>query len=91
MKPSAFAEIYLHNPLWMVWSGNMDTRRRKAPMTDQLRGAMDDIGAEPLEGSGFGQEMPEEQFSDTEPAAPEALGVRAGSAGFTLPFSSECR
>jgi hypothetical protein len=32
-------------------------------MSEQMRQALDDVGGEPLEGSGFEQETPEPEFS----------------------------
>ncbi len=40
-------------------------------MTEQLRKTLDDIGAETLAGSGFEDETPHPEFSESEPAAPE--------------------
>jgi hypothetical protein len=37
-------------------------RRPRIPITDHLRKAMDDLGAEPLAGSGFEDEAPETGF-----------------------------
>jgi|HubBroStandDraft_6_1064221.scaffolds.fasta_scaffold895336_1 hypothetical protein len=42
-------------------------------MTEQLRKAMDDLGAEPLRGSGFEDEISDPDFSESEPGAPEHL------------------
>ena len=53
----------------MIFSGRMHHRQPRIPMSDQLRQAMDDLGAEPLEGSGFEGETPEPGFSDSESAA----------------------
>ena len=41
----------------------MNTRRQKIPMSEQTRKALDDLGAEPLEGSGFGEETPDPEFT----------------------------
>ena len=49
----------------------MQPRPQKIPTSDQLREALADIGGEPLEGSGFEQEMPDSEFSDTAPVAAE--------------------
>ena len=38
-------------------------------MSGQLRKAVDEVGGEPLAGSGFEDESPEPEFSDSEPAA----------------------
>jgi hypothetical protein len=48
-------------------------RHRKIPMSEKLRKALDDVGGEPLEGSGFERETPAPEFSESEPAAPEPL------------------
>ena len=37
-------------------------------MSDKLRKALDALGAEPLAGSGFEDEAPDPEFSDSEPA-----------------------
>jgi hypothetical protein len=42
-------------------------------MSEKLRKALDDVGGEPLEGSGFERETPAPEFSESEPAAPEPL------------------
>jgi hypothetical protein len=34
-------------------------------MTDQMRKALDDLGGEPLAGSGFEDETPDPDFTDT--------------------------
>ena len=47
----------------------MHTRQPKIPMTEQMQGALADLGAEPLAGSGFEDETPDQEFSDSEPAA----------------------
>lgn len=38
-------------------------RRQKLSQHDQMRDAIEEIGGEPLEGSGFEKETPEECFS----------------------------
>jgi hypothetical protein len=38
-----------------------------------LKKALDKLGAEALDGSGFETETPEPEFSDREPVAPESL------------------
>jgi hypothetical protein len=40
----------------------------KDPIQEKLRKAMEDIGGESLQGSGFEDETPEPEFSETEPA-----------------------
>jgi hypothetical protein len=49
----------------------MNIRRQKKPMSEQPRKALDDIGGEPLAGSGFENEAPDPEFSEISPAAPE--------------------
>lgn len=39
-------------------------RRRKLPIKEQMQAALDDIGGEPLDGSGFEEETPEAGFSE---------------------------
>ena len=48
----------------------MDTRRQKKPTSEKPRKPMEEVGGEPLAGSGFEGETPASEFSDTEPAAP---------------------
>jgi hypothetical protein len=48
----------------------MNTRRPKISMSDQAKQALDDLGAEPLVGSGFEDEAPDPEFSDSPAAAP---------------------
>jgi hypothetical protein len=43
----------------------MKIRNRKTPTSEKLRQAMESIGGEPLEGSGFEDETPEPEFSGT--------------------------
>ena len=38
-------------------------------MSEAVRNALDDIGGDRLEGSGFENETPDPEFSDSEPAA----------------------
>ena len=38
-------------------------------MNKQAKQALADLGAEPLAGSGFEDEMPDPEFSDSEPAS----------------------
>jgi hypothetical protein len=40
-------------------------------MKDQLLRVLDDLGAEPLAGSGFEDEMPDPEFSASEARAPD--------------------
>lgn len=49
----------------------MDKRQRKIPVDEAMQKALDDVGGEPLTGSGFENEMPETGFSDAAPAAAE--------------------
>jgi len=42
-------------------------KRQKLPKTDQMRRALDEIGGEPLAGSGFENDKPEEGFSGAVP------------------------
>jgi hypothetical protein len=54
----------------------MESKRRRIPMMAQMESALADIGGDPLQGSGFEDEAPEEGFSDSEPVAPEPLQPR---------------
>jgi hypothetical protein len=47
----------------------MRSRSKRLPISEQLRTALDDVGGEPLEGSGFDGETPDPEFSENEPAA----------------------
>jgi hypothetical protein len=47
-------------------------RRRKLSTDEQRRKALDDIGGQPLEGSGFEEETPEEGFSGSAVAVAES-------------------
>ena len=40
----------------------------RIPADEKVRKAMENIGGEPLQGSGFEDETPEPEFSETEPA-----------------------
>jgi hypothetical protein len=42
----------------------MEYRQKRTPISEQLRKAMDNLGAEPLASSGFEDEIPEEGFSE---------------------------
>jgi hypothetical protein len=42
-------------------------------MMEQIEAVLANLGAEPLEGSGFEEETPDPEFSDTEPAAAPLL------------------
>jgi hypothetical protein len=42
-------------------------RQAKIPMSEQLRKALNDVGGEPLEGSGFEDEAPDREFSESDP------------------------
>ena len=58
-----------------VWLMN---GQRRIPASGQMRRALEEIGGEPLEGSGFEAEVPEEGFTaDVAPAAPHAPGESA--------------
>jgi hypothetical protein len=46
----------------------MNTRHWKVPMNEQLRKALDEVGGQPLRGSGFEKETPEPEFTQ-EPAS----------------------
>jgi hypothetical protein len=46
----------------------MKKRIIKDPIQEKLRKALEDIGGEPLQGSGFEKETSEPEFSETEPA-----------------------
>jgi hypothetical protein len=41
----------------------MNYRRKKVSMKEQLEEALDEIGGEPLDGSGFENEKPDEGFT----------------------------
>ena len=47
----------------------MNYRRKKISMKEQLEEAIEEIGSEPLHGSGFERETPEERLRANEPAA----------------------
>jgi hypothetical protein len=49
----------------------MNYRRKKISLKEQLEEAIEEIGDEPLQGSGFERKTPEEQFSKVEPGASE--------------------
>lgn len=42
-------------------------KRQRIPKLDRLREAIDEIGGEPLEGSGFEDETPDEDFAGAAP------------------------
>jgi hypothetical protein len=48
----------------------MKVQQQKKPWSRQVREAMDDLGGEPLEGSGFEADTPEPEFSGDEHPAP---------------------
>ena len=60
----------------MVVSAGMN-RRPRIPMNEQAKQALAEIGGEPLAGSGFEDEGPDAEFSDTAPSAPEPLRLPA--------------
>ena len=43
----------------------------RIPVSEQLRQAVDEIGGEPLAGSGFEDDVPDPEFSASALAAPE--------------------
>jgi hypothetical protein len=49
----------------------MNYRRKKISLKEQLEEAIEEIGDESLQGSGFERETPEERFSGIEPGASE--------------------
>jgi hypothetical protein len=49
----------------------MDSRRKKMPLREALAKASEDVGGEPLEGSGFEDEVPDSEFSEKAHADPE--------------------
>ena len=49
----------------------MNYRRKKISMKEQLEEAIEEIGDEPLQGSGFERDTPEAWISGIEPAAPD--------------------
>jgi hypothetical protein len=49
----------------------MNYRRKKISMKEQLEEAIEEIGGEPLQGSGFERGTLEEGFSEIEPGVPE--------------------
>jgi hypothetical protein len=49
----------------------MNYRRKKVSMKEQLEQAVAEIGGEPLDGSGFEDEAPEQGFNASEIPAPE--------------------
>jgi hypothetical protein len=49
----------------------MNYRRKKISMKERLEEAIEEIGDEPLQGSGFERERTEEGFSKIEPGTPE--------------------
>jgi hypothetical protein len=57
----------------------MNYRRKKISMKERLEEAIAEIGDEPLQGSGFERETPEERFSQIEAGAP-GLASRTGQA-----------
>jgi hypothetical protein len=49
----------------------MNYRRKKISMKERLEEAIEEIGEEPLQGSGFECETPEEGFGEIEPGSAE--------------------
>jgi hypothetical protein len=49
----------------------MNYRRKKISMKERLEEAIEEIGDDPLQGSGFERERTEERFSKIEPGTPE--------------------
>jgi hypothetical protein len=55
----------------------MTIRQPKIPMSEQLRKAVDYLGAEPLEGSGFEDETVEEGYASGRIVASTSPGLRS--------------
>ncbi len=51
----------------------MNPRQQRIPMSDQLRTAMEEIGGQPLVGSGFEKETPDPEFSESELSLADSL------------------
>jgi hypothetical protein len=47
--------------------GRRMRKQPRIPISEKLRKAMDDLGAEPLEGSGFEDEVPDENVREADP------------------------
>jgi hypothetical protein len=54
----------------------MKFRQKRNFTSEQVRKALEQVGGEPLEGSGFEDETPDPEFSESAPAAPEPLRPR---------------
>jgi hypothetical protein len=50
----------------------MDGPKRKTAIQQNLRKALEDVGGEPLKGSGFEDETPDPEFSEPTPGAEAA-------------------
>jgi hypothetical protein len=55
----------------MLWSSHESQKSKKMTMSEQLCEALDEVGGEPLQGSGFEDETPDQEFSETTLDAPE--------------------
>jgi hypothetical protein len=44
----------------------MESKQLKIPMSDRVRNTLDEVGGEPLAGSGFEDETPDPGFSEIE-------------------------
>ena len=64
-----------------VTFSRMNYRRKKISMKERLEEAIEEIRGEPLQGSGFEPEMPEERFSEIEPDAPRLRQPHAQAHG----------
>jgi hypothetical protein len=54
-----------------VTFSRMNYRRKQISLKERLEEAIEEIGDESLQGSGFEREMPEEGFGEIEPGTPE--------------------
>jgi hypothetical protein len=55
----------------------MNYRRKKISMKERLEEVIEEIGDEPLQGSGFERERTEEGFNKIEPGTPELRQLHA--------------
>jgi hypothetical protein len=46
-------------------------RQPRIPVSEKIRKAIDDLGAEPLAGSGFEEEVPEDDSREADPTTPK--------------------
>ena len=44
-------------------------KKQRIPLKTQMEAAVDELGAEPLEGSGFENEEPDPEFTESEPSS----------------------